>query len=286
MLKVRESTAMLVAAVMLGGSACGGGNGGETGAPGDTAAMTTMVADAGTISGNIDFSGTAPANAPIDMSEEPTCAEKHATPPTQETVMASGGKLANVFVYLKEGVSGSAPAPAAAAEVDQNGCVYRPHVLGLQVGQTLTIRNSDGILHNIKAAPSANRPFNISQPRNMTSDRSFNSPEIMIPVQCDVHGWMSMYIGVVAHPYFAVSGADGSFTIANVPPGTYTVEAWHEKYGTQTQQVTVPANGTATVTFQYSASMAGAHVPLGRPIDLHGDHDATRVSALSAAATR
>lgn len=255
--------------------ACGGGgdSGGETAGGGETPPAATppaAVADAGSISGTVDFTGEAPANAAIDMGEEPTCASKHSTPPTAETVVASGGKLGNVFVYIKEGLTGEHAAPSQPATINQDGCVYIPHVVGVQVGQELAIQNSDGLLHNIKAAPSANRPFNISQPNNMTSTRTFSTAEIMIPVQCDVHGWMQMYIGVTTHPYFAVSSTDGSFTIANVPPGTYTVEAWHEKYGVQTQQVTVPPSGAGNVTFGYNAAMAAnAVVPLGEPIDLH-----------------
>jgi hypothetical protein len=144
----------------------------------------------------------------------------------------------------------------------------------------VTFRNSDGLLHNIKAQPRNNRTFNISQPNNMTSSQTFSQPEIMIPVQCDVHGWMEMYIGVTDHPYFAVSGEDGNFTIENVPPGTYTLEAWHERYGVTTQQVTVEPNGSVDVAFDYSASMAGAHVPLGRPIDPHGTHAAGHAEGL------
>jgi plastocyanin len=257
-------------------TACGGGGdaGGDTGAPagGGEAAAPAAVENAGTISGVINFAGAAPAPQPIDMAAEPTCAAKHSAPPMTKHVVAEGGHLANVFIYIKEGLSGSYPASGTGPEIDQDGCDYMPHVVGVQTGQQVTFRNSDGLLHNIKAQPSNNRPFNISQPTNMTSNQTFNQPEVMVPVQCDVHGWMNMYIGVTNHPYFAVSSTDGTFTIANVPPGTYTIEAWHERYGPMTQQVTVDANGASTVTFEYSASMAGAHVPLGEPIDPHGSH--------------
>ena len=265
--------AALVACGGGGGDTGGAEGGGETATPAGT--PPAAVADAGSVNGTIDFTGSAPANEPIDMGEEPACAEKHSSPPTRETVVANEGKLANVFVYVKEGLTGEFPAPSEAVEVDQNGCVYIPHVIGVQTGQDVAFKNSDGLLHNIKAAPTENRPFNISQPNNMTSPRSFSAQEVMIPVQCDVHGWMEMYIGVVDHPYFAVSGDDGSFTIENLPPGSYTLEAWHERYGVQTQQVTVEPNGTATVTFAYNASMAAnAVVPLGTPIDPHGHHQA------------
>ncbi len=273
------TTRTLVAITLVAAlAACGGGDAGQTGgaAEGGAAAAPAMtVENPGTITGMINFAGTPPAGTPIDMSAEASCAAKHATTPTTQEVVASGGKLANVFVYIKEGLTGSFPAPSTPVEVDQQGCVYVPHVVGAQTGQTVTFRNSDGLLHNIKAAPTNNRTFNISQPTNMTSNQTFSQPEIMSPVQCDVHGWMAMYVGVTSHPYFAVSAGDGSFTIGNVPPGTYTLEAWHERYGVMTQQITVDPNGTASVSFDYSASMAGAHVPLGAPLDPH-DHGASR----------
>lgn len=256
-------------------AACGGGGGdaGETG--GETAGggeAAAPVANAGTINGTINLAGMAPANPPIDMSAEPECAAKHPNGATTNEVVASNGKLANVFVYLKEGVTGSHPAPSDQVVIDQQGCEYMPHVTGAVVGQPVVFRNSDGLLHNVKATPQNNRPFNISQPTNMdSSPQRFSQAEVMIPVQCDVHGWMQMYVGVVAHPYFAVSGADGNFTISNVPPGTYTLEAWHEKYGVKTAQVTVDPNGTATVTFDYDAS-ATAFVPKGKPFDPHPEH--------------
>lgn len=265
-------TSTVVAIILTGAlAACGGG--GETGgeeAAGGGQMATTQVTNGGTISGVVNFAGSAPAMGTIDMSAEPTCAAAHTTPPMEESVVASGGKLQYVFIYIKEGLTGSYPAPAPTT-IDQRGCVYIPHVVGVMVGETLEIKNSDGLLHNIHTMPTANREFNRGQPTNMTTPTTFSTPEVMIPVKCDVHGWMHSYIGVVAHPYFAVSGGDGSFSIANVPPGTYTLEAWHEKYGVQTAQVTVEANGAATVTFDYNASMAGAVVPMGQAIDLH-DH--------------
>lgn len=269
----------LVPAVALA-FACGGDAGdGDAGAAEESApadAITVDPATAGTIVGTISFDGQAPAGEAIDMAAEPTCAEKHeGTPMQMPAVVGENGGLANVFVRVASGLpEGTWATPSAAAELDQDGCIYHPHVLGVQTGQTLTIRNSDGLLHNINARPENQRGFNISQPTNMTTDRSFSRPEVMIPVQCDVHGWMEAYIGVVEHPYFAVSGDDGSFTIPNLPPGDYTVEAWHEEYGVQSMSVTVAASGEAMADFTYSASMAGADVPLGEPIDLHDHGDA------------
>lgn len=244
---------------------------GEPGAPGEPAAA---VENPATISGVINFAGDPPPNPPIDMSEEPVCADKHATPPAQEEVVVHNGKLGNVFVYVKEGLEGTFSAPAEPVDIDQDGCEYIPRVTGAMVGQQIAFENSDGILHNIKATP-ANQPgFNISQPTTVTMSRTLRQPEVMVPIQCDVHGWMHAYVGVLDHPYFAVSGEDGSFTIANLPPGSYTIETWHERYGTQTQEVTVGPNETANVSFDYSTDMAGAAVPLGEPIDPHGSHGA------------
>jgi plastocyanin len=274
---VRLTSASLLVIIAASVAACGGGTQDE--APqtgGEQAGPAAQVENAGRINGMVNFAGTPPANAAIDMSEEATCAQKHTDPPTAETVIANNGKLQNVFVYVKEGLSGSFSPPSQAVEIDQDGCVYMPHVTGVMTGQQLVFRNSDGILHNIKATPSEQPGFNISQPNNMTSTRTLRAQEVMVPVQCDVHGWMEAYVGVVDHPYFAVSGEDGSFTIENLPPGTYTVEAWHEKYGTQTQQVTVGANETVDLAFDYNASMASAVVPMGRPIDPHGSHAPAR----------
>src|SRR5213594_1534795 len=170
-----------------------------------------------TISGKMKFTGTKPAMPKIDMSEEPKCKAKYQGVPT-----------------------------------DEAGCRYHPHVLGILVGQKLAIKNSDGILHNIKAKGVKNRPFNISQPTNMTSERTFSVPEVMVPLECNVHGWMHAWLGVLPHPFFAVSGADGSFSIKGLPPGTYTIEAWHEKYGTQTATVTVAGSETKTADFSFA----------------------------------
>jgi len=156
---------------------------------------------------------------------------------------------------VKAGLTASAKyeTPKTGVLIDQDGCHYRPHVLGIMVGQPLEIKNSDGILHNIKAKGVKNRPFNISQPTTMTSTRTFSAPEVMVPLECNVHGWMQAYLGVLPHPFYAVTGADGSFTIKGLPPGTYTIEAWHEKYGTQTATVTVAGTESKTQDFTFAA---------------------------------
>ena len=211
----------------------------------------------GTISGKVKFTGAKPVMRKIDMSEEPKCKAKYtAAPPTDESVVVNAnGTLADVFVYVKSGLPASykAPAPAGPVTLDQDGCRYHPHVLGILVGQALTIKNSDGILHNIKAKGTKNRPFNISQPSVMSSDRTFTAPEVMVPLECNVHGWMHAWLAVLPHPFFSVTGTDGAFTIKGLPPGTYTVEAWQEKYGTQTATVTVAGSETKTTDFSFAA---------------------------------
>jgi hypothetical protein len=212
---------------------------------------------AATVTGKAKFTGAKPANPTIDMSEEPKCKAKYTSPPTRETVVVNpNGTLANVFVYVKSGLSADAkyPAPASPVVIDQDGCHYRPHVLGIMVNQKLAIKNSDGILHNIKATGKKNRPFNISQPVTMTTERTFSAPEVMVPLECNVHGWMQAYVGVLPHPLYAVTGSpDGSFTIKGLPPGTYTIEAWHEKLGVQTATVTVAGTETKSQDFTFAA---------------------------------
>jgi len=212
--------------------------------------------DGATITGKVKFTGTKPAMPKIDMSEEPKCKAKYpAAPPTEETVVVNpNGTLANVFVYVKSGLPASykAAAPAGPVTLDQDGCRYHPHVFGIMVGQTLAIKNSDGILHNIKAKGTKNRPFNISQPTTMTSTRTFTAPEVTVPLECNVHGWMHAWLGVLPHSFYSVSGSDGGFSIKGLPPGSYTIEAWHEKYGTQTATVTVTGSETKTADFTFA----------------------------------
>jgi hypothetical protein len=254
------------------------GDNGDQARGGQDAADHVQV-DAGTagqVVGTVSFEGAAPAPRSIDMRAEQACAEKHDGQPVDRPVVVDDdGRLKNVYVYVREGLpSGTWPAADREVELDQDGCLYIPRVLGLQTGQTLVIRNSDGLLHNVNARPTNQRGFNISQPTNMTTNRSFAQPEVMIPVRCDVHGWMAAYIGVQNHPYFAVTPENGEYRIDNLPPGEYVIEAWHEEYGTQTQTVTVAESGEARADFQYSAAMAGAVVPMGDPIDPHDHHAA------------
>lgn len=242
-------------------TACGGeggqrAGGGQEAAAGEAAAAPTIQNPA-TITGSVKFTGTPPKPERIDMAEEQACAAKYPDGPlTEHVIVNANGTLQNVFVYVKEGLPADMkwPAPAEPKVIDQDGCRYHPHVFGIQVGQKLEIKNSDGILHNINAKPRAQRGFNISQPVSMTTTKTFSTPEVMVPVACDVHGWMNAYIGVLPHPFYSVTGDPGSFTLQGLPAGTYTIEAWHERYGTATQTVTVGEGETKTIEFTFSAT--------------------------------
>lgn len=217
--------------------------------------VTIDPATAGTITGTISFDGVPPEPKKVDMEVDPMCNPSAETqgPMYTNEVVVTGGRLANVFVYLSDGVKGRYAPPAEAALLDQRGCRYHPHVLGVMVGQTLTIRNGDSTLHNVHAAPQKNKPFNFAQTQfAQTTSWQFDRAEVMIPVSCDVHGWMRSYIAVLSHPFFAVTGEDGAFEIKGVPPGTYRITAWHEKYGTQEATVNVGSGG-APVNFTYKA---------------------------------
>jgi hypothetical protein len=283
--RIRNSTIP----TMLAGTAlvwaCGGdaGDAPAEGGPADAPAASPVdESTAGHVSGMVTFAGAAPDMPAVDMSDEPVCAEKYDTPPVSQEVLVSDGHLQNVFVYVKEGLEGMTfPTPSEPMVLDQDGCRYVPHVGGVQVGQDLAVENSDGLLHNINATPRENRGFNVSQPVEMTTTRTFAVPEVMIPLRCDVHGWMSAYLGVLPHPYYAVTGADGTFDLSTLPPGDYVIEAWHERYGTQTANVTVVTGETAEVTFDFDASST-AHVPLGEPLDPH-DHGTATPAAVTGA---
>ena len=251
---------ILIASAVLSLVACGGGGDEGAGAV-DTAAREGGAAPAaaggGSVTGTVTFTGTPPANPTIDMSEEAVCQGKYASTPADPVVKVTNGKLANVIVHVKSGLPAGQrfPVPSAPAVIDQEGCLYQPRALAVMVGQTLQIKNSDPVLHNIKAVPTKNRGFNISQPRaGMTTERSFTTEEMTVPLECNVHGWMHANIAVLSHPFFATTGADGSFTISGLPAGTYELEARHEKLGTKTMSVTVPATGSVPANFAFTAT--------------------------------
>jgi plastocyanin len=246
--------------------ACGGSEPAPAPATEPATAPATAVdpASAATVAGKINLEGTPPANAPIRMNADPACvaATKGLPPPTQETFVSEAGGLGNVFVYVQSGLTGTFPAPSTPLVFDQQACRYHPHVFGVQVGQPIEVLNSDATLHNIHATPKTNKEFNTAQPiKGMKTTHTFTEKEadVVVPFKCDVHGWMNAYAGVLDHPYFAVSKPDGSFSIPNLPPGTYTLAAWHEKLGTQTLPVTVAAKESkADANFTFKAA-AGAN---------------------------
>ena len=251
----RRFHTLLMLAALLPAAACGGGS--ESAAPATPAPTVSPVdpATAGSIAGRISFEGTPPAPQPIRMNSDPTCESQSAGATSEALIVGPEGGLQNVFVYVRDGLGDLAfPIPSTPILLDQQGCRYVPHVLGAQVGQTVEVLNSDPTLHNVHAVPTANSEFNIGQPLpGMKHTHVFSASEVMVPFKCDVHPWMTAYIGVLDHPFFAVTGADGTFELQGLPPGTYTIEAWHETLGTRTQSVTVAEQeATGDVTFSFA----------------------------------
>jgi plastocyanin len=211
-----------------------------------------------TVAGAVTFDGPPPALQALDMSGDPNCVAKHSGPvPDNALVVGSDNHLANVFVYVKSGLPANAawPAPKEPVVVDQRGCVYAPHVTGVMVGQAVRFLNSDDLLHNVHGMAQVNPEFNEVMPSEVTEiEEQFAHAEGMFRVRCDVHPWMYGYVGVLRHPFFAVTGADGAFTLRGLPAGTYTVEAWHERLGTQQQSVTLTDGGNAALSFRFHAA--------------------------------
>jgi plastocyanin len=208
----------------------------------------------GTIKGHVRLSGTPPENPEIRMRADPMCDAINAGKRMrfQAVVVSTDGSLANVFVKL-QGTFPSRGAVAAPVTIDQHGCLYEPRVVGLQVGQALRVQNSDPGLHNVHGTSSAGTAdgFNVGQPTAGMISEFKPKNEGILKLQCDVHGWMVAFVGVVNHPYFGVSSETGTFEIRDVPPGTYPIEAWHEQYGRLTQNVTVQPNAVVEVEFVY-----------------------------------
>jgi plastocyanin len=208
--------------------------------------------NAATVAGVVKFEGAAPKMPALQMAADPYCASQHQAPePDEEVVVGPAGELANVIVYVKNGPA--TPVPAQPAVLDQLGCKYVPHVTAVQAGQQIQIKNSDSTLHNVHAMPAVNSQFNEGQPvQGMVSTKKFDKVETTpFRIKCDVHGWMKSYMAVLPNSYHSVSQGNGSFSIGNLPPGNYTVVAWHEKYGAQEQQVTVAAKEQKQVTFTF-----------------------------------
>lgn len=225
----------------------------------------------GTIVGHVRLTGPSPGNPIIRMGMDPACGQLNAgSRPIQAIVVrAADGGLANVLVDL-EGTFPSSKPPAEAVTVEQQKCVYTPRVVGARIGQTLRIKNDDAVLHNVHGVSTAGNDFNFSQPTaGMTRDIVLKGPHVVLRVKCDIHSWMIAYVAVESHPYFSVSGADGSFTIANAPAGRFTIRAWHERYGELTQTVNVQAGKSVTADFAYSGKEPPNHARV-QDVMLHG----------------
>lgn len=207
------------------------------------------------VKGIVKFEGTAPKPKAINMSADPSCMHQHASPAvTQQVMTDSKGDLQNVIVYVADGLGDRTfDTPTQPVTVEQKGCMYQPHVLALRANQPLHVVNDDPTSHNIHPTPANNREWNKAEPPGASVDESFAREEIAIPVKCNLHPWMHGYIAVFKHPFFAVTGKDGSFDLGSLPPGTYTIKAWHEQLGTSTQTITVAASEAKQIGFVFKS---------------------------------
>lgn len=272
--RARFTTALLLALCLLAlPLACGGGGDDEEDDGGGAVAEKKLPSYSppspdklGSIKGTINYTGAPPQVGTIPMDADANCVR--ANPEAKaEDMIVNGDKVQYAFVFIKDGkfadgnksVKGfSYDAPAEAQTLDQSGCMYRPRVLGVQTKQKILITNSDQTTHNVNVQASKNEKINPSQPPGTGAiEHAFNREEVLVPVKCNQHPWMKAYVGVLPHPFYAVSGEDGSFEIKNLPPGTYTVEVWHEKMKTQPQTVTVgPGESKSGVNFTFNAATA------------------------------
>jgi hypothetical protein len=254
----RNYKLIALAALLAATTGCGGS---DTAKPASGPAPDAKKVDpstAATITGKIVFEGTPPHDAVINMESDPACRAASKGDVTSESILVDNGGLQNVFVYIKDGLGNKYlyDAPTAEVTLDQKGCHYVPHVVGLRTTQSLVVLNSDSTMHNVHAMPENNREFNQGQPvPGIKNTVTFTVPEVLIPFKCDVHAWMHAYIGIVDHPYFAVSGGGGKFELRTIPPGTYTIEAVHEKLGRQTQTVTLGEKDAKAITFTFKPAV-------------------------------
>ena len=211
---------------------------------------------ASSVTGTVTFDGKVPTLRPLAMDADPACAKKHSAPVPSETLaLGSGNTMGNIMVWVSKGLPAGKtwPVPKSPVVLDQNGCQYKPHVMGIMVGQTYRILNSDGVLHNIHTLPKVNKAFNKGMPPTLKEATTvFEKPEEVFHIKCDVHPWMSAYIAVFTHPFFSTTGMDGKFTIPGLDAGTYEITAWHERLGKQTASITVGASDTKTQDFKFA----------------------------------
>jgi len=215
------------------------------------AATPIDPATVATVSGTVKFDGAAPKASKIDMSQDPACKGMNEA----ETIVVDNGDLANVFVYVKDGLgSRTFDVPKDPVVLEQSGCKYHPHVLGVMAGQTVQIKNADQTTHNIHPTPKDNREWNESPPPSSPAiEKNFAREEILLPVKCNQHPWMKMYVNVVKSPFYAVTDKSGKYEIKGLPPGDYTIAFVHEKLGEQDQKVTVAAKESKTVDQSFKA---------------------------------
>lgn len=210
---------------------------------------------AGNIVGKINYTGPKVAPSMIKMNADPKCIKMHSGKDvaSEQVVVNPNNTLRWVFIYVKKGLEGKKfPTPSSKVSINQTGCMYNPHVFGMMASQPLEITNSDATLHNIHALPKNSSQFNIAQPnKGMKLTKTFDKSEVMVKIKCEVHNWMAAYVGVLDHPFYAVSDDKGNFSIKNLPPGDYELEAWHEKFGTKSMKITVGASDTKTVDFSF-----------------------------------
>lgn len=241
--------------LILAATGCGSNTSNEPPAP------PVDRATAASITGTVTFAGTPPELRPIDMSASPACVKANPSPITPpDVVTGANGALANVVVYVKSGLGQYRyPAPQAPVLLDQKNCMYAPHVLALMVGQPFEVANSDPTMHNVHVMTRHNRQWSSSQPVGSAPLKStFLRPEFAIPVLCNIHPWMRAYVFAFNQPYFAVTSTDGMFAIKNLPPGTYTIEAWHEPNQTLDQTVTLAPKESKSISFAFHESSAGS----------------------------